>query len=363
MNYYSYSSFKKVIDELRKKIIGCRINNITVINSHDFLCTLSMIKDEKLLISLNHQHPFLALINVKKVEPTIMGNLNESLRKFLKDAYIVDINLNNDDRINSKTAVDKNNLTLHLDNKIIKLNENQIYQIAIEIIPLTISELNDLYYKEALKKDKRTFCLYYLSLIKKNHIIYFSFVPYLDYNSRILKIYLFFFNFCINFTTNALFFNDKTMHKIYEEGGSFNFIYNIPQIIYSALITGVIDYLIKLLALTESNFIQLKKYKHKDQNDLNIEAQRIWNIIKIKFGFFFFFNLCFLILFWFYLACFCAVYKNTQIHLIKDTVISFCTSMIYPLFIYIIPSILRIKALNDKRRECMFKLSKIWQIL
>ena len=28
-----------------------------------------------------------------------MGNLNESLRKFLKDAYIVDVNLNNDDRI------------------------------------------------------------------------------------------------------------------------------------------------------------------------------------------------------------------------------------------------------------------------
>ena len=99
MNYYSYSSFKKIIDELRKKIIGCRINNITVINSHDFLCTLSMIKEEKLLISLNHQHPFLGLINVKKVEPTIMGNLNESLRRFLKDAYIVDVNLNSDDRI------------------------------------------------------------------------------------------------------------------------------------------------------------------------------------------------------------------------------------------------------------------------
>ena len=46
MNYYSYAAFKKVIDELRRKIIGCRINNITVIISHDFLCTLSMIKDE-----------------------------------------------------------------------------------------------------------------------------------------------------------------------------------------------------------------------------------------------------------------------------------------------------------------------------
>ena len=99
MNYYSYSSFKKVIDELRKKIIGCRINNITVINSHDFLCTLSMIKEEKLLISLNHQHPFIALVNINKTEPTITGVLNESLRKFLKDAYIVDISLDNDDRI------------------------------------------------------------------------------------------------------------------------------------------------------------------------------------------------------------------------------------------------------------------------
>ena len=99
MNYYSYSSFKKVIDELRNKIIGCRINNITVINSHDFLCTLSMIKEEKLLISLNHQHPFIALVNINKTEPTITGALNESLRKFLKDAYIVDISLDNDDRI------------------------------------------------------------------------------------------------------------------------------------------------------------------------------------------------------------------------------------------------------------------------
>ena len=99
MKYYSYSAFKIIINELKNKIIGCRINNITVINSHDFLCTLSMVKDEKLLISLNHQHPFISLIDVKKVEPTITGSLNEALRKHLKDAFIVDISLDNDDRI------------------------------------------------------------------------------------------------------------------------------------------------------------------------------------------------------------------------------------------------------------------------
>ena len=99
MNYYSFSAFKNIINDLKKKIIGCKINNITVINSHDFLCSLSMIKNEKLLISLNHQHPFLSLINVRESTPTIIGKLNELLRKLLKDAYIVDIDLVNDDRI------------------------------------------------------------------------------------------------------------------------------------------------------------------------------------------------------------------------------------------------------------------------
>ena len=99
MNNFTFSAFNKIVSELKDKIVGCKINNITVINSHDFLCSLSMVKGEKLLISLNHQHPFLSLINVKEVAPTIMGKLNELLRKLLKDAYIVNIDLVNDDRI------------------------------------------------------------------------------------------------------------------------------------------------------------------------------------------------------------------------------------------------------------------------
>ena len=99
MNYYSVSAFKKIVNELKEKIIGCKINNVTVINSHDFSCSLSMIKNERLLISLNHQHPFISLINVAEGLATTTGKLNELLRKMLKDAYIVDLDLINDDRI------------------------------------------------------------------------------------------------------------------------------------------------------------------------------------------------------------------------------------------------------------------------
>ena len=54
-------------------------------------------------------------------------------------------------------------------------------------------ELNSLSYEEALKFDKRTFFQYYISLLKINHSILFSFYPNKDYNSKIMKMFLFFF--------------------------------------------------------------------------------------------------------------------------------------------------------------------------
>ncbi len=59
------------------------------------------------------------------------------------------------------------------------------------------------------------------------------------------------------------------------------------------------------------------------------------------------------------------MYKNTQIHLIKDTLISFGTSMLYPFILYFFPGIFRIPALNDKKKdkEFMFKISKVIQLL
>ena len=62
---------------------------------------------------------------------------------------------------------------------------------------------------------------------------------------------------------NALFFNDNTMHKIYEDKGKFQFIYQLPQIIYSSIISIIINILLKLLALSESDILALKSKKEK----------------------------------------------------------------------------------------------------
>ena len=236
-----------------------------------------------------------------------------------------------------------------------------MYEIYQLISKRTDTELNSLPYKLAINLDKRSYCVYYVSLIKTKHLVFFSFLPIFDYNSRILKIFLFFFNFTVTFIVNALFFNDNTMHKIYVDHGSYDFIYNIPQILYSSIISGVINGIIKILALSYSSFMELKNNTNK--KNINSRSRVIIKILKIKFAIFFIISFILLIMFWFYLACFCAVYKNTQIHLIKDTSISFGISLIYPFGVYLLPGLFRIPSLRKKDKKCMFRFGKILQLI
>ena len=67
-------------------------------------------------------------------------------------------------------------------------------------------ELNDMDYESALKYDERSYLEYYFSLIKTKHDLIFTFFYNKDYNSKIIKIDLFFVNFVMNYTVNALFF-------------------------------------------------------------------------------------------------------------------------------------------------------------
>ena len=224
-------------------------------------------------------------------------------------------------------------------------------------------ELNALQYEEAIIVDKRSYSNYYFSLLRTKHILMFTFCSMKDYNSLFIKITLFFFSFTLYYTVNALFFSDKTMHKINEDGGSFNFIYQIPQIIYSSLISSVLNSIMRALSLTEKNILEIKHEKKK-QNLIERSAKKL-KCILIKTICFFVLTFSFLLFSWYYISCFCAVYKNTQLHLIKDTLISFGLSMLYPLGIYLLPGIFRIPALRapKKDKKLMYKFSKIIQLI
>ena len=74
-------------------------------------------------------------------------------------------------------------------------------------------------------------------------------------------------------------------------------------------------------------------------------------------------SLLFLLFFWYYLSTFCAVYKNSQIFLINNTLISYILGLIYPFLINIIPVITRKISLNVENRQFIYKLSLFFQLL
>ena len=148
------------------------------------------------------------------------------------------------------------------------------------------------------------------------------------------------------------------MHKIYIDHGKFNFIYQIAQIFYSTIIISFINSIITYLSLTEKNIIQFKNDKRSKKTEVKM-------CLKIKILIFYFLIIFFLTIFWYYISCFCAVYKNTQIYLIKDTLISFSLNLLYPFGFYLFPGIFRVWALRDKKKnkECLYKFSSIMQMI
>ena len=225
------------------------------------------------------------------------------------------------------------------------------------------NEMNLLSYKMAKKHDKRTYIEYYISLLKTKHLLIFSFFNSEDYNSRIIKIYIFFFTIQIEFTISAMFYSDETMHQIYEDKGSFNFEYQIPQMLYSSLLSSLLTNLISNLGLFEDNILNLKNCKYIK---LGKHVKKETRCIKTKILFFFIITYILLFCFWVYVGCFCAVYKNTQIHLLIEVLSSFGLSFILPLIIYLIPGIFRIASLKGEEKRnniLLYKLSLIIQHL
>ena len=240
-------------------------------------------------------------------------------------------------------------------------NIKKINKKVKKIMSFNDEELNDLEYESALQFDKRKYCQYYYSLLKTKHALIFTFCNNNDYNSKIIKIDLFLFNFTLFFMINALFFNDDAMHKIYKDKGAFDIIAQLPQIIYSSLISMIFSTILEMLALTEGIILVLKKIKLK--KEFNKLIKGLGNKIKIKFVIYFIISFTFLSFFWYYISMFCAIYQNTQIHLIKDTLLSFILSLIEPFGIYLIPGLFRIPALSKNDNKLLYKFSKILQII
>ena len=367
---FKIKGYKLFIHKIKKIIENTISNNINLNNENKILKTKKENKKYKKEIGLEktgkekkknktkfkklnkNNPPIKKMKNYKYYNNNIKNNNNDTITNTQLKLRQSNINVNAEKKQNFKNF----NISIFNKNKnstTNKLNKKQ------HLLTYNDYELNNLSYQKALELDKRKYIEYYISLLKTKHLFIFTFFIKTDYNSQIIKISLFLFSFALFYTVNGLFFTDSTIHKIYEDKGAFDFIYQIPQILYSLIISSIINTIIKLLSLSEKSIIEIKNEKE----NIKEKFSKIIKFLIIKFILFFILVFLFLIFFWYYLSCFCAVYKNSQIYLIKDVFLSFGLNLLYPFGLNLLPGIFRIPSLKDLKKNsgCLYKFSKIIQ--
>ena len=257
-----------------------------------YINDLSVIKKKikQLILEINENPIISKKEKVKKYESKNSVNKISIIKKDKKKKGKKKHNIKH---INSKNDFSKWKI-IPKNNKI-NINNEKIINLPV----YTDEEINELSYDLALQYDKRVYCQYYNSLIKTKHNLIFAFCNNSDYNSKIIKIDLFFIGFAIEYIVNALFYNDDTMHKIYQSKGEFDLEYQLPIIVYSTLISMILNSPLNFLSLSNDAIINFKQ--NKSTINIKKKAKKLETKLKIKFVFYFIIGFIFLCCFWYYI--------------------------------------------------------------
>ena len=238
----------------------------------------------------------------------------------------------------------------------IKENDNIEYK---EYKERTYNELNNLSYNDAIIQDKRTLGQYYMT----KHILLFTFHCKNDFNSRIIKLVFLLYSFVIFLFMNTIFVTDSILHDIFIFKGKIGIFFYIYKIIVITFLSLIIKNILLLLIFTENNVVSIREENETDKTE---KIRNVLTAVTMKCYLFFVFNLFSLIFVWVYLSCFFTIFKNTQIFVIKNTLISFGISLIIPIVLGFIPCSIRMFSLANREsqnRLCQYYLSKILHVL
>ena len=220
-------------------------------------------------------------------------------------------------------------------------------------------QLNKLVYLDACKYDKRPFLKIYWSVLMREHILLFTFFSWKDYNLFYIKIERFLILICTQMAMNGLFFSDESMHKA-NKTDDYNFVQQLPKIIFSLIATHIIEVLLCYLSMTDTVIYKIKELSRNKQNEEKI-LDEIKCMRRKLLGFYIFTFLLFLF-YWYFISAFCAVYQNTQKTFLLDSLIGIIVQFIDPFFIYGLKILLRHLSMArcaNKKFGCVYKSSDL----
>ena len=194
--------------------------------------------------------------NVKKNSKLIEAS---SVNK-IKESNFENNNTGNRDKLNIKS--NKLEINRKLVQKFVNIKINKSKN-------LTDYELNNLEYDSAIKLDNRNFFEVYFYFLRREHIIFFTFFYCNDFNIFGIKLSKFFLAICSDMAFNVFFFSDKSMHNIYIRGGEHDFISQLTQMIYSTIVSQILQIFINYLTMTDITYFSIKELSKKKHMNIN----------------------------------------------------------------------------------------------
>ena len=135
---------------------------------------------------------------------------------------------------------------------------------------------------------------------------------------------------------------------------------DISKIGFSALFSATIKNLLLIISFPEMDIIKIKNEKQYQS------VKKPIGMLITKCYLFFFVNIIILSLIWIYIASFSMIFRNTQIYVIKNTLISIGISTAAPFILYLIPAFIRkiaVKGSKSLRGYFLYILAIIIQVI
>ena len=234
-------------------------------------------------------------------------------------------------------------------------------EININIKEYVQTDPDDMDYDDAIREDKRTFCQYFWSKIKKEQIILSTFLRSEILKPFPMKIILLILNIDLYLVINGLFFNEDYISDLLKSGADTvsSFVERILDRIVIITITGIIiNYIIEFFFVEES---KIKGVFKREKENIIILKYEIVQIIKNtykKYNIFIIISIVIMLISLYYVFCFNNVYSSIKGEWIKSNIIIIIIMQIIPILLCLLDAIIRFISFRCKS-ERLFRLSSI----
>ena len=328
-----------------QKLLGKSQNEKHTINNGNFNLLINANKNKNLKYNNNcNQKNNIYNENIK--EEIIKRNTNH-ISKFSNQG-----DLSNS---NGKDFISKSDISKELNSIFSNIKDN----LNINIEEYLETQLDDMDYDEAIRKDHRKFCEYFSEKIKNDQIIINTFCSDEFIKPKSIKILLLILQVILYFFINGLFYDEKYISNIYHlkkdtfftMAGRF-----FDNLIYAALAGIIINYIIEFFFVDEIKIKKILKMEKENIFILKYEMIKILKSIKLRYKIFIIISFVISFIALIHICCFNIVYYHTMKEWFAFSLIIFLSIQIGSILFCFVQTALRFLSFKFKS-EKLFKLS------